>query len=131
MKLSQRQQHFAVNVSLLLMRANRLRIGLTFGAVWRNNERLKCPKCKTRHSLQELLFFNGRSKIKRGGKHAQRLAIDLIVWRNGKPCWDGEPYRMLGEFWESLGERWGGRFGVKKKDYDVKVGWDPGHFEGL
>ncbi len=132
MKLSERQQRFTVYVGMLLVRANRLGIKLTHGAAWRNTERLKCPKCKTRHSLQELLFFNGRSKIKVGGKHAQRLAVDLIIWRNGKPCWNREAYRILGEYWEFIGAgRWGGRFGVKKEDYSTKVEFDPGHFEGF
>lgn len=128
MKLSQRQQRFTVNVGMLLIRANRLGIKLTFGAAWRNTELLRCPKCNTRHRLQELLFFNKRSKIKTGGKHAQRLAVDLIVWRNGKPCWNREPYRILGEYWESLGGRWGGRFKPLDKN---GLGWDVGHFEGL
>jgi len=127
MRLSQRQQSFTVNVGLLLIRANRYGVKLTFGAAWRNTERLKCPKCKTRHNLQELLFFNGRSKVKVGGKHAQRLAIDLIVWRAGKPVWSGEAYRMLGQYWESLGGRWGGRFKPLDKN---GLGWDAGHFEG-
>ena len=132
MRLSDRQQHFVVYVGMLLIRANRLGIKLTFGDAWRSSQRLKCPTCKSRHSFHELLFFNGRSKIKVGGKHAQRLAIDLIIWRNGKPCWNREAYRILGEYWEFIGGGvWGGRFNIAKKDYGTKVGWDPGHFQGF
>lgn len=131
MRLSQRQQRFTVHVGMLLNHANRLGIKLTHGAAWRNTERLKCPTCGTKHSLQELLFFNKRSKVKRGGKHGQRLAIDLIIWKRGRPCWNREAYRILGDYWEFVGGRWGGRFGVKKKDYGTKVGWDAGHFEGV
>lgn len=62
-------------------------------------------------------------------KHCKRLAIDLNLFLHGVYVTQAEPYRSLGLIWESLGGRWGGRFGVKKKDYETKIGWDSNHFE--
>jgi len=62
-------------------------------------------------------------------KHLKHLAIDLNLFIHGKYITDPEKYRVLGELWEEIGGKWGGRFGVRVKDYSVKVGWDSGHFE--
>jgi hypothetical protein len=44
--------------------------------------------------------------------HTQRLAIDLLLFRDGKYLTDSADYRPLGEYWESLAPdcAWGGRF---------------------
>ena len=42
--------------------------------------------------------------------HKLRLAIDLNLFRNGKYLTATEDYTKLGEFWESIGGAWGGRF---------------------
>jgi len=42
--------------------------------------------------------------------HKQRLAIDLNLFREGRWLSGTEDHRPLGEFWESLGGTWGGRF---------------------
>jgi hypothetical protein len=42
--------------------------------------------------------------------HAKRLAIDLNLFVNGVYMTDTEAYLPLGEYWESLGGTWGGRF---------------------
>ena len=47
-------------------------------------------------------------------KHCQRLAIDLNLFIDGEYQRSTEVYKPLGEYWESLGGRWGGRF--KRKD---------------
>lgn len=43
--------------------------------------------------------------------HGKRLAIDLHLFRDGKYLTDTESHRLLGEYWESIGGSWGGRFG--------------------
>jgi hypothetical protein len=48
--------------------------------------------------------------------HIHSLAIDLYLFRDGTWLKDTHDYADLGEFWESNGGSWGGRFG------------DPGHF---
>ena len=70
----------------------------------------------------------GKSKTYKS-KHRQRLAIDLNMFINGKYVTDARKYRILGELWEKIGGRWGGRFGVALCNYNVEVGWDAGHFE--
>lgn len=49
--------------------------------------------------------------------HTKRLAIDLNLFKDSAPDVDddvyqkdSEAYRPLGEYWESLGGSWGGRF---------------------
>lgn len=42
--------------------------------------------------------------------HKIRLAIDLNLFRDGKYLTATKDYRVLGEFWESIGGAWGGRF---------------------
>lgn len=45
--------------------------------------------------------------------HNDGLAIDLILYKDGKYLSSSEDYRSLGEWWERLDPlaRWGGRFG--------------------
>ncbi|EIH4172001.1 M15 family metallopeptidase, partial [Escherichia coli] len=39
-----------------------------------------------------------------------RLAVDFNLFINGKYQADTDAYRPLGEYWESIGGTWGGRF---------------------
>ena len=43
--------------------------------------------------------------------HYIRLAIDLNLFKNGKYLSRTSDHRELGEYWESIGGSWGGRFG--------------------
>lgn len=40
--------------------------------------------------------------------HRKKLATDLILWKNGKPVWDSEAYRFLGEKWKAISGTYGG-----------------------
>lgn len=42
--------------------------------------------------------------------HYKRLAIDLNLFINGEYQESDEAHKPLGEYWESLGGTWGGRF---------------------
>ncbi len=42
--------------------------------------------------------------------HYSRLAIDLNLFKDGKWLDKTEDHKPLGEYWESLGGSWGGRF---------------------
>ena len=42
--------------------------------------------------------------------HKDRLAIDLNLFKNGKFLTASEDHKPLGQYWESLGGSWGGRF---------------------
>ena len=52
-----------------------------------------------------------RDGHKDGSFHYVRLAVDLNLFRDGVYLRETEDHRPLGEFWESLGGTWGGRFG--------------------
>ena len=119
MKLSEKQQTFARNVGLLLGWVySHKDWGVSLGEVHR-------PRV-----LQYLYLWAKRSQTLKS-KHLDRLAIDLNLFIDGKYITDPEKYRTLGEFWESLHPKnvWGGRFSVKPKDYDTKIGWDSQHFQ--
>lgn len=45
-----------------------------------------------------------------GSLHRKRLAIDLNLFKDGKFLQKTEDHKPLGEFWESIGGSWGGRF---------------------
>lgn|SRR3990167_7909951 len=67
-------------------------------------------------------------------RHLDNLAVDMYIYdlSTSSPVADLEQYRSLGEYWESLGGRWGGRFGLEslsKNEQNAKLGWDPYHFE--
>jgi hypothetical protein len=104
-----------------------------FGDAYRNNDKLYVPAGKEgfedddKYSYQEILFYNKKTKLTYG-KHNERLAVDLLIWKDNKQL-TAEEYRPIGIYWESLGGRWGGRFGVKKDEYEFKIGWDSNHFE--
>ncbi len=101
---------------------------VSFGDVWRSTDKLKVPGTNKEYSYQELLKENGKSKVTYS-KHNMRCAADLIIRSSTGKMLSSEEYRRFGEFWEKLEGTWGGRFGVRKEDYNEKVGWDPGHFE--
>lgn len=89
---------------------------LSFGEAFRTEEQ------------QMLHVRSGRSRTMNSA-HRERLAIDLNLFKDGKYLADGSLYRPLGQMWEALGGRWGGRFGVEPSEYGVKTGWDANHFE--
>ncbi len=96
-----KQQQFFFMLTSLFERAVQLAIPLKLG------RGLCCEACSKPTSL-----------------HRDSLAIDLpLVWDDGSyGTWDD--YLPLGEYWESLGGSWGGRFNAGK---DGK-GDDANHF---
>lgn len=48
---------------------------------------------------------------KKGSNHYLRLAIDFNLFKDGVYLTKTEDHRVLGEYWESIGGAWGGRFG--------------------
>lgn len=116
MKLSAKQREFTRMVGEFIRLATEAGLELTLGHVWRSTEE------------QTRLIAEGMSRTTQS-KHLDRLAIDVNLFVCDNYMTDRDAYRPLGEVWEKLGGTWGGRFGVDKEDYDVKVGWDPGHFE--
>lgn len=116
MSLSKRQRRFTVMVGNFILWAHAEGYELTYGHAWRDAE------------TQARLVEKGLSKTL-ASRHCDRLAVDFNLFVDGNYTDDKEAYRPLGEYWEGIGGRWGGRFGVSKEDYATKVGWDAGHFE--
>jgi hypothetical protein len=89
MTLRQKQSEFARMVSLLIQYITLQNYEITFGDAW----------AKTGH--------------KKGSFHYQRLAIDLNLFKDGRYLRATKAHRKFGEFWESIGGSWGGRFRSK------------------
>jgi len=53
------------------------------------------------------LYRQGRTKTLES-KHIKGLAADLAIIREGKYISTSESYTPLGDYWESIGGRWGG-----------------------
>ncbi len=121
------QMKFSIELAKLIIMMDGDGIGVRFGDVWRSTDPLNLPESSRKMSYQELLLFNGKTKVKYGA-HNDRIAADLILMQNGTLVTE-EGYRKYGEYWEKQGGIWGGRFGVKKEDYATKIGWDANHFE--
>jgi hypothetical protein len=87
--LLKRQQQFAVMVGRLLNKAHELNFAVTLGDAYRD------PRCP---------YGSENSK------HKIRLAIDLNLFLDGNYLDDTSHHQQLGEWWESVGGIWGGRF---------------------
>ncbi len=86
MSLRKQQSKFAKKVALLILFANEQGYEVTFGDAY---------------------AFTGHIP---GSFHYKRLAIDLNLFKDGEYLTKTEYHRFLGEFWESIGGSWGGRF---------------------
>lgn len=65
------------------------------------------------HAGYELTFGDAwaRRDHKENSLHYDRLAIDLNLFRDGEYLITTLDHRPLGEYWESIGGSWGGRYG--------------------
>ncbi|MGL5487860.1 MAG: M15 family metallopeptidase [Shewanella sp.] len=95
--LGQKQRRFTRMTAELIKFAYDNGYELTFGDAYRD------PR------------LHGDMGIKKGYGHAssnhkQRLAVDFNLFKDGKFLTSTEDHRPLGEFWESIGGSWGGRF---------------------
>jgi len=87
MSLRKKQSKFVRMVALLIQFAYEIGYELTFGDAY---------------------AISGHKKL---SLHYSRLAIDLNLFKNGRYLTKTEDHEILGEFWESIGGTWGGRFG--------------------
>jgi len=88
--LRQKQSRFTHMVALLILHAEQLGYEVTLGDAFRDS---RCP------------YGNDKSL------HGKRLAIDLNLFKDGRYLSSTKSHRHLGEYWESIGGAWGGRFG--------------------
>lgn len=89
MSLREQQSQFARNVPDLIRKAFDLGFEVTLGDAYRD------PRCP----------YGSKSS-----RHKSRLAIDLNLFQDGKYLASTEDHKELGEWWESQGGIWGGRF---------------------
>jgi hypothetical protein len=117
MTLREKQSKFLFNVSLLIQWAFKNGYELTAGELHRTEEQhqfnLKAGKSKAKRSL-----------------HQDRLAVDLMLFKDGKYLTTSEDYKPLGDYWVSLNtdNRWGGDWD-KDGDYKDESFLDGNHFE--
>ena len=96
MSLREKQSRFAGMVARLIIRAGELGYEVTLGEAYRTPEQAAANAAKGTGIAQSL--------------HCDRLAIDLHLFLNGTYLTATEAHRPLGEWWESIGGSWGGRF---------------------
>lgn len=74
---------------------------------------------------QQAMFAKGVSRcdgVRSISKHQLGRAIDIVILRGGSIIWDNIPeYTQLGEYWESLGGRWGGRWSKLNDIYHFEM----------
>lgn len=97
MTLGQKQRKFTRMVADLIVFAYEQGYELTLGDAFRD-PRVHGP-------VGEKRSYSSANSL-----HKERLAIDLNLFKDGRFLTQSEDHRPLGEYWESLGGAWGGRF---------------------
>lgn len=97
MTLGQKQRKFTRMIAQLIVFAYDKGYELTFGDAYRDTRVHGAVGTKKSYSSASSL-------------HKERLAVDFNLFKDGVYMTASEDYRELGEFWESIGGAWGGRF---------------------
>ncbi|MEQ4671821.1 M15 family metallopeptidase [Providencia manganoxydans] len=96
MTLSEKQALFTVMIAKLIFWADEHGYRLTFGEAYRTPEQA-AANAKSGKGIKNSL-------------HTQRLAVDFNLFKNGVWLTKSTDHQPLGEYWESIGGTWGGRF---------------------
>lgn len=96
--LGQKQRRFTRMIGLLIEYAYQQGYELTFGDAFRDE--------RVHGKVGEKKGYSSANSL-----HKERLAVDFNLFRDGKYLDKTEDHLPLGEYWESLGGAWGGRFG--------------------
>lgn len=96
MTLSEKQRKFTRMVADLIIWSYANGYELTFGEAWR-------PKAQAEANAASGAGISN-------SLHTIRLAVDLNLFKDGIYQSETAAYLSLGEFWESIGGSWGGRF---------------------
>lgn len=97
MTLGQKQRHFTRLVGLLIEYAYQNGYELTFGDAYRDP--------RVHGAVGEKKSYSSANSV-----HKERLAVDFNLFKDGVWLQKTEDFTQLGEYWESLGGSWGGRF---------------------
>lgn len=95
--LRQKQSRFVRMVARLIDKAHELGFELTIGDAFRDPRVFGEPGVKQGYGSPTSC-------------HKKRLAIDINLFKDGKFLGTTEAHQLLGEWWESQGGTWGGRF---------------------
>src|SRR3990167_3843271 len=96
MTLGQKQRKFTRMIALLIMHAYDHGYELTFAEAYRTPEQAAL-NAKAGKGISDSL-------------HLDRLAVDFNLFKDGKYLTATDDHKPLGEYWESIGGSWGGRF---------------------
>jgi len=96
-ELLAKQQKFTVMVASLIKFLTEKGYGITFGEAWRPPEQAALNAAKGIGIKNSL--------------HGDRLAIDLNLFLDGVFLQNPKGYELAGQYWETIGGTWGGRFG--------------------
>lgn len=97
MTLLQKQQEFVLMISQLIQFAYQNDYRLTFGDAYRDP--------RVHGNVGEKKSYSSANSL-----HKSRLAVDFNLFKDGRYLTKTEDHSPLGEYWESLGGTWGGRF---------------------
>lgn len=97
MTLGQKQRKFTRMIAQLIDYAYQNGFELTFGDAYRDPRLHGDVGVKKSYSSANSL-------------HKSRLAVDFNLFKNGQYLTTTEAHRSLGEYWESIGGTWGGRW---------------------
>lgn len=96
MSLGEKQRRFTRMIADLIVYAYKNGYELTWGEAYRTPEQAALNAQKGTGITNSL--------------HCDRLAVDFNLFKDGKYLTSTEDHLPLGEFWESIGGTWGGRF---------------------
>ena len=94
--LRQKQSRFAYMTALLILQCYQRGYEVTLGEAHRSNEEA------------QRLALAGKGIP--NSVHRLRLAIDLMLFKDGKYLTATEDYREIGQWWKAMGGAWGGDF---------------------
>lgn len=97
MSLREKQSALVIMAAKLIQFATSKGYELTFGDAYRDP--------RVHGAIGDKRSYSAGNSL-----HKQRLAIDFNLFKNGFYCTKTEDYKPLGEYWESMGGAWGGRF---------------------
>jgi len=97
MSLGSKQRRFTKMIGLLIEYAYQNGYELTFGDAYRDP--------RLHGHVGEKKGYGATNSL-----HKQRLAVDFNLFRDGTFLQQTDDHKPLGEYWESLGGSWGGRF---------------------
>ena len=96
MTLGEKQRKFTRMIADLIIWAYNAGYELTFAEAYRTPEQAAL-NAKAGKGISNTL-------------HLDRLAVDFNLFKDGKYLTATDDHKPLGEYWESIGGSWGGRF---------------------